>query len=375
MDVTLCIEDLRARLERHRRGDLKEAPTRRIFVETLLQALGWDVTDPDEVELEWPTIDGKSVDYALKIDSKPVLLVEAKALNDALRDVKSVTQVVNYAANANVRWCILTNGVTYKVYDSYEKAEAPEKLVFEVSIDAEEDRGTPDQQIMERLSLLSPDSLARRVLDQIAREAFTMGKIRKALDRIFVDPPSSLVRLVRSTIGDDAIKPAEVRKALGELWPRAPELGTTVSSLSTVPIRIKEERSPKYYSAPADRVPRQGILEVDTVVVPAREDGFKEVFLGENRWYEIRIHHSVIPRIKYIAAYQVAPVSAITHWAPVKNIEPWQGSGKFVVNFAKPAKEIEPIPLVPKSRVKGLQNIRYTSFDKLQRAKTLDEVF
>jgi hypothetical protein len=110
-------------------------------------------------------------------------------------------------------------------------------------------------------------------------------------------------------------------------------------------------------------------------VVPAREDGFQEVFLGENRWYAIRMHHSLIPRIKYIAAYQVAPVSAITHWAPVKSIEPWQDTGKFVVNFAKPAKGISPIPLVPKSRVKALQNTRYTSFDKLQKAKTLNEVF
>ena len=114
---------------------------------------------------------------------------------------------------------------------------------------------------------------------------------------------------------------------------------------------------------------------VDTIVVPAQEDGFQEVFVGENRCYAIRMHASMIPRIKYIAAYQVAPVSAITYWASVKNIEPWQNTGKFVVNFAEPAKEVSPIPLVPKSRVKALQNTRYTSFDRLQKAKTLDEVF
>ena len=117
------------------------------------------------------------------------------------------------------------------------------------------------------------------------------------------------------------------------------------------------------------------ISEFDTIVVPAREDGFNETFLGENRWYEIRIHASMIPQIKYIAAYQVAPVSAITHWALVKNIEPWEDTGKFVVNFAEPAKEIGPVPLVPNSRIKALQNARYTSFDRLQKAKTLDDVF
>ena len=117
------------------------------------------------------------------------------------------------------------------------------------------------------------------------------------------------------------------------------------------------------------------VTEFDTIVVPARQDGFQETFLGENRWYQIRIHASMIPQIKYIAAYQVAPVSAITHWALVRNIEPWEDTGKFVVNFAEPAKKMAPVPLVPRSKVKALQNARYTTFDRLQRAKTLDEVF
>src|ERR1035441_10266436 len=30
--------------------------------------------------------------------------------------------------------------------------------------------------------------------------------------------------------------------------------------------------------------------DLDTVVVPAHEDGFEETFLGENRWYAVRIH-------------------------------------------------------------------------------------
>jgi len=373
--VTLCIENLQAKLDRLRKGDLKELPTRTIFVNVLLQALGWDIGNPDEVHEEYPTIDGKSVDYALKIDDKPALFLEAKPLNDPLTDIKAVTQVISYAAVAPVKWCVLTNGVTYKVYSSTEQAAAPEKLLFEVSIDPKENKGMPAQEIAQRLSCLSRDSMAKRVLDEIAKEAFTMRKIRKALDKIFADPPSTLVRLMRSNIRDDTIKPAQVKEALSKLWPQRPELETTVSSLPSVPTGTKEPIASRYYRATSDKVHPEAIAEVDTVVVPAREDGFKKVFLGENRWYEIRMHHSVIPRIKYIAAYQVAPVSAITHWAPVKNIEPWQDTGKFVVNFAKPAKKISPIPLVPKSRVKALQNTRYTSFDRLQKAKTLDEVF
>ena len=40
------------------------------------------------------------------------------------------------------------------------------------------------------------------------------------------------------------------------------------------------------------------ISEIDTIVVPAREDGFKEVFIDENCWYVIRLNSSMIPKIK-----------------------------------------------------------------------------
>lgn len=117
--------------------------------------------------------------------------------------------------------------------------------------------------------------------------------------------------------------------------------------------------------------------EFDTVVVPAQEEGFQETFIGENRWYEIRMHSSMIPRIKYIAAYRTAPESAITHVAKVKDIARWKNGAKYILNFSEPAKPIGPIRLVPKPNgiVKAPQSPRYTSYERLMRAKTLDEAF
>ena len=115
--------------------------------------------------------------------------------------------------------------------------------------------------------------------------------------------------------------------------------------------------------------------EIDTIVVPAWDEGFERVFLGENRWHEIRIHGSMRPQIKHIAVYRVAPVSAITHIAPVRSIEPWKDGGKYVVNFAEPAQAIGPIKYERDGRVSHLQNIRYTTRERLKGAKTLDEVW
>ncbi len=117
------------------------------------------------------------------------------------------------------------------------------------------------------------------------------------------------------------------------------------------------------------------ISELDTIVVPAREDGFQETFLGENRWYAIRMHSSMIPQIKHIAAYRVTPISAITHVAPVNKIVPWEDTGKYCLEFAEPAREIGPIKLDQPGRGKAPQAPRYTSMDKLTKAKALSEVF
>ena len=223
-DIVSCIEELRLKLDRHRKENLKEYPTRTIFIDPLLQALGRDVRDPDVVQLEYPTIDGKSVDYAPKINRKPVLFLEAKPLNDPLTDVKSITQVVGYAANAGVEWCILTNGVTYKVYRSTEKAEAPDKLLFEVSIDPKESEGRSVHQIAEQFNRFSRDAMARGVLDEIGEQVFTTGKIRKALDKLFLDPPNNLIRIIRSVLNDESIKPIQIKEALKRLWAQSSEV-------------------------------------------------------------------------------------------------------------------------------------------------------
>jgi len=130
-------------------------------------------------------------------------------------------------------------------------------------------------------------------------------------------------------------------------------------------------------TVPAGTITRSRIdaSTVDTVVVPARDEGFQDVFLKENRWYAVRIHGTMRPQIKYIAVYRVAPISAITHIAPVRSIEPWKDSAKFVLNFAEPAKETGPISLVKGGKVKALQSLRYTNRQTIEQAKTLDDIW
>ena len=112
----------------------------------------------------------------------------------------------------------------------------------------------------------------------------------------------------------------------------------------------------------------------DTVVVPAQQEGFKNVFLGQNCWYSIRIAGGMLDKIKYIAAYQTNPVSAITHYAPVSQIEPYGESGKYKLVFSEKAKPIGPITFGD-APTGSMQGLRYTTIDRLRKAKTLSDLF
>ncbi|MGH9653322.1 MAG: GIY-YIG nuclease family protein [Bryobacteraceae bacterium] len=112
----------------------------------------------------------------------------------------------------------------------------------------------------------------------------------------------------------------------------------------------------------------------DTVIVPAQKEGFEKAFLGENCWYAIRISGGKLQNIKWIAAYQTDPVSAITHVAPVARIEPYGESGKYKLIFSEPAKPITPIPFAD-APGGSMQGPRYTTYTKLATAKKVSDLF
>ena len=86
----------------------------------------------------------------------------------------------------------------------------------------------------------------------------------------------------------------------------------------------------------------------------------------DGRFAPPRFRHSRVDSISFLI---------ISCLAKNKQIHRLGMSDKFVLNFAEPAKEIGPIPLVENSRVKALYNLRYTTREALERAKTLDDVW
>lgn len=125
----------------------------------------------------------------------------------------------------------------------------------------------------------------------------------------------------------------------------------------------------------ADLPDNEDADELDTIVVPARDDGFNEEFITNNRWYAIRISSVMLDKIKYIAAYQVAPISGITHISEVDRIEKYKDTNKYIIYF-KPntTRKINKVALGNK-KGQAPQAPRYSSFDIITNAQSLDDLW
>lgn len=109
----------------------------------------------------------------------------------------------------------------------------------------------------------------------------------------------------------------------------------------------------------------------DTVVFPAHEEGFRQAFLDENKWYYVRIRKDRLPNIKYVAVYVGAPVSKITHYAKVApdGFEYDEAKKKYIIYFEGQAIELEkPIPLGRISAA-STRAPKYTTLQKLLMAE------
>jgi hypothetical protein len=120
--------------------------------------------------------------------------------------------------------------------------------------------------------------------------------------------------------------------------------------------------------------PAKGRSIPDTIIVPAEREGFERVFIGENSWHAIRSAGAMLDKSKYCGVYQVQPISAVTHVAPVRQIEPFGESGRYRLVFAEPATKIAPIPFGD-ATMGTMQGPRYTTYDKLKSAKKVTDLF
>ena len=186
------------------------------MIEPLVAALGWDLLDIGEVEREFRVYDGTFLDYALRVDGVPKLFLEAKALNKSLSDRAFIAQTVNYANNEGVVWCVLSNGLVYRVYKSNEPVGMERKLLFEVDLrEAGEDGRRAD--VLRSLRMLSRDAVGAGALDEWGESVFTDVRVRSALATLGADPSPDFLRGVVAAVDGPPIEPDRLRSSLARI--------------------------------------------------------------------------------------------------------------------------------------------------------------
>jgi hypothetical protein len=188
-----ALRDVAERIRRYQGRNLLEEDTKASLIEPVLEALGWNIREPDEVRHEFKvTKKDTPVDYALAILRQPKLFVEAKSLGATLSDSRWVAQVLGYATVAGVEWCILTDGDEYRFYNASAPVHADEKLFRKVKLS----EGN-EVEAARILGLISRSNMEGDILRSIWESYFVDRTLKQVLREMLEMPDRGLVRLIR----------------------------------------------------------------------------------------------------------------------------------------------------------------------------------
>ena len=159
---------------------MSEANTIATLIEPLLEILGWNTRDLDEVQREHPIPGGKGTeraDIALKIRGRSKVLIEAKPAGMDLED-SLAKQLINYAIIGNVDWCVLANGRELRVYNAYWKVEGiQQRPLFKLAVNEHGEK-------RDKLWLLSKESVIIARLRALSLWRYTRRKVSHGLGRM-----------------------------------------------------------------------------------------------------------------------------------------------------------------------------------------------
>lgn len=349
-----------------------EANTKKKIVEPLLEVLGWDLLS-NEVRLEQVIRVGTTsghADYALMLEGKTVVLVEAKAFDADLSSEHS-SQIISYGRVEDVRWVALTNGRALKIFDAKAGKSEKECLVTEVELkDAE--KHANDLSLISRESILTGEIEA--AIKRLAATKQAITNLKQKKQEIANEFKKTLVRVTG----------VEVERRVEGIAKRLADEAVEFFERET---QTSPEQSP---SGEVRVVTRKNLVSKpsgEVVCCPSRIAGVD--FLKKyNAWGFVNLRKLDVP---YFALYVGKPESSVLYFGEIESItQPLKSKddlvkireedkatfepGKRVIHL-KPGTLVkfeDPIPL--SSKKKAPRFLRYTRLEKLVQAKNIDEL-
>ncbi len=224
VDIRKPLKKYTPHLLKAQTDNLNEADTVQRLIKVFEDVFGYDPMC--EISRE-TSIKDKYVDIALKIEGTTKLLVEVKSAGTVLRD-RHIDQAQAYAANSNIRWVLLTNGVVWNLFHlTFEEGiEAVPVFTVDLSSDAWMEKGADCLALLHRQSIkkdeldeywqhraaLSPESIARALFTEEALK-FVRRLIRRN-EGMLIDEEdlAAAIHEMLSTESRERIGPLKIRR-------------------------------------------------------------------------------------------------------------------------------------------------------------------
>jgi len=191
-----------------------EEGTKQFLVLPVIAALGYDCSNPFEVQPEFPA-DFRNgmqerVDYVIMCDGKPAIAVECKKVGADLAANRG--QLRSYFTPlSSVRLGILTDGIRFEFFVDCEDPNVMDAEPF-VTLDLEQATRSPiPDDVIEALSQMSRANFSPDTIADAAEMRLISKRLRTALTQEFRDPSDDLCKLVLQRVGVTNVRRASIQ--------------------------------------------------------------------------------------------------------------------------------------------------------------------
>ena len=218
MELEARLEALADKVRQHAEILETEEAAKFALVNPLIQALGYDLSNPAEVVPEF-TCDvggkkGEKVDYAIKVGDRVALLVECKASRSEL-SLKHASQLYRYFGASDAKFAILTNGVIYKFFSDLDATNRMDDAPF-----LELDICNLRKSDVRALAKFQKDQFDLDAAAEAAANLQLEGAVVQALENEMREPSDELVKLIASTVTERRLSPG-IKSAIARHIPNA----------------------------------------------------------------------------------------------------------------------------------------------------------
>ena len=179
---------------------LNEAQAKRSVIERILEFLGWDMYNYNEVKLEYG-VETRKVDYALQINGNNEVFIEAKKPGEDLENHQK--QLLDYSFGEGVELAILTNGIVWWFYLPLKKGAWDDRKFYTIDILEQEIKDIIEKfdLLLSRENVASGKAIqnAESILEHLQREKILKELLPEVWNRAIKTEESLLVDLLAET--------------------------------------------------------------------------------------------------------------------------------------------------------------------------------